>query len=179
MNVKTKEKEQLQDTSTQEQYHHQQPTHLQNTKTQHIKTRNKHYNIKTVENLEENEITQFARHLVQITKVAPLRMTDGERQIWKILESALQVSEYFHNTGFVHSLYSHYIVSVLLDNVDITSINIKSHDFIFFPAVFLTTCFVLFNQHRYPTGRLVIISKSNLFFFLRKGTPTRSTYWGL
>ncbi|CAD7949457.1 unnamed protein product [Amoebophrya sp. A25] len=47
-----------------------------------------------VEQLEDNVITDFARRLVGVCKQAPLRMNDGERQTWKILECALQVSEY-------------------------------------------------------------------------------------
>ncbi|CAD7946561.1 unnamed protein product [Amoebophrya sp. A120] len=46
------------------------------------------------EALEDHEITDFARELVKTTKHAPLRMTEAERQVWKILEAALQVSEY-------------------------------------------------------------------------------------
>lgn len=42
----------------------------------------------------ENEITDFARQLVRITMTAPLRMTDAERQVFKILDSAMAISEY-------------------------------------------------------------------------------------
>lgn len=36
----------------------------------------------------------FARTIVDVCKVAPMRFTDAERQVWRILESALAVSEY-------------------------------------------------------------------------------------
>jgi len=52
--------------------------------------------------LQDNEITDFARNLVQICKTAPLRMRDGERQIWKMLDSALMVSEYTDKIDVLH-----------------------------------------------------------------------------
>eukprot|EP00392_Amoebophrya_sp_AT5.2_P010187 g10240.t1 len=43
---------------------------------------------------EQHEITTFARKVVGMTKHAPVRLTLAERQVLKILEAALQVSEY-------------------------------------------------------------------------------------
>lgn len=36
----------------------------------------------------------FAHTIVEVCKVAPIRFSDSERQVWRILESALAVSEY-------------------------------------------------------------------------------------
>eukprot|EP00392_Amoebophrya_sp_AT5.2_P008066 g8085.t1 len=52
--------------------------------------------------LEENEITEFARNLVGITKQAPVRMSLAERQVWKILEASLEVSEYTDKIDVLH-----------------------------------------------------------------------------
>ena len=52
---------------------------------------------------DEYEITDFARLLVSVCKLAPMRLDSAERQVLRILDAGLSISEYTDRVDILHS----------------------------------------------------------------------------